>query len=543
MDSFRLLRTALPALILTAVLPSCSPRQSKVESGDRSQILYWGNMIEPADLDPQIVSDTQSQNLVMALFEGLTQYDPKTSQPIPAVAERWEVSSDNLRWTFHLRNQARWSDGEPVTARDFVFAYRRILSPAFGAEYAYLLYALKNGESYNAGKISDPTEIGAQAPDDHTLVLNLSHPVPYLPAMICHPSWYPLAQRTIERFGRVDERGTRWTRPGNLVGNGYFVLKEWKPHRYIRVARSPTYWNRREVKLQEVFFYPIDDADAEERAFRSGQLHVTATLPLAKIAVYRQEHPTPLQAEPYLGTYVYRFNVTRPPLDDSRVRRALAMAIDRERIVRDVARGGQRPAGHFTPPGMAGFTARADLPTDIDAARRLLAAAGFPGGRGFPPLSILINTNEGHRQIAEAIQQMWRKNLGINIGIYNQEGKVWNDSMRRLDYSIARFAWVGDYLDPSTFLDIMASDSGNNQTGWKNAEYDRLLDRARQTADTSRRYAYYQRCEEILARECPFAPIYYYVRLYLRRPEVKGWYGNLLDFHPLIGVYLDAAAK
>ena len=485
----------------------------------------------------------KSENIVMALFEGLTQYDPKTCRPMPAVAERWEVSSDNLRWTFHLRPEARWSDGQPVTAGDFVFAYRRILSPGLGAEYAYLLYALENGEGYNSGKITDSSRIGALAPDDHTLVLNLVHPVPYLPAMTCHAAWYPLPRRTIERFGRADERGTRWTRPGNLVGNGYFVLKDWKPHRYIRVARSPTYWNRREVRLREVFFYPIDDADAEERAFRSGQLHVSATLPLAKIGIYRHEHPTPLQAEPFLGTYVYRFNVTRPPLDDPRVRRALAMAIDRERIVRDVARGGQRPAGHFTPPGMAGFTATADVPNDVEAARRLLAAAGFPGGKGFPRLSILTNTNEGHRQIAEAIQQMWRKNLGIEIGIYNQEGKVWNDSMRRLDYSIARFAWSGDYLDPSTFLDIMASDSGNNQTGWKNAEYDRLLDMARQTADTFRRYAYFQRCEEILARECPFAPIYYYVRLYLRRPEVKGWYGNLLDFHPLTGVFLDPAAK
>jgi len=543
MDSFRLFRKALPALILIAALPACSPRQTKVEAGDRTQTLHWGNMIEPTDLDPQIITDAQSENIVMALFEGLTQYDPKTCQPIPAVAERWEVSPDNLRWTFHLRPEARWSDGQPVTAGDFVFAYRRILSPGLGAEYAYLLYALENGEGYNSGKITDSSRIGALAPDDHTLVLNLVHPVPYLPAMTCHAAWYPLPRRTIEGFGRADERGTRWTRPGNLVGNGYFVLKDWKPHRYIRVARSPTYWNRREVRLREVFFYPIDDADAEERAFRSGQLHVTATLPLAKIGVYRQEYPTPLQAEPFLGTYVYRFNVTRPPLDDPRVRRALAMAIDRERIVRDVARGGQRPAGHFTPPGMAGFTAKADVPNDVETARRLLAAAGFPGGKGFPRLSILTNTNEGHRQIAEAIQQMWRKNLGIEIGIYNQEGKVWNDSMRRLDYSIARFAWSGDYLDPSTFLDIMASDSGNNQTGWKNAEYDRLLDMARQTADTSRRYAYFQRCEEILARECPFAPIYYYVRLYLRRPEVKGWYGNLLDFHPLTGVFLDAAAK
>ena len=218
------------------------------------------------------------------------------------------------------------------------------------------------------------------------------------------------------------------------------------------------------------------------------------------------------------------------------------MAIDRDRLVRDVTRGHQLPAGNFCPPNVAGFTATASVPQDVPAAQKLLAEAGFPGGAGFPKLEILFNTNEGHRQIAEAVQQMWKKNLGIDIGLYNQEGKVWNDSMRTLNYQIARFAWIGDYLDPSTFLDIMRSDSGNNQTGWKNAEYDRLITEANSISDAPRRYALYQRCEQILAEECPMAPVYFYTRNNLVRPEVKGWYGNLLDQHPLKGVYLDAAA-
>ena len=524
-------------------LTACGKRETKVDAGNRTQSIHIGNLGEPNDLDPHIPDSQNSAAVVMAFFEGLTQYDPKTSQPVPAVAERWEVAADNLTWTFHLRSNAKWSNGDPVTAGDFVFAFQRMLSPKLGAEYTYMLFALKNGEAFNTGKITDPALIGARAADAHTLVLTLAHPVPYLPSMLCHTSWYPLHRATIEKFGAWDQRGTAWTRPGNLVGNGYFTLTEWKPNQYVRGTKSATYWDRAAVKLNEVFFYPIESEDAEERTFRSGQLHVTNTIPISKIAVYRKEHPELFHPELFLGTYAYRFNVTRPPFNDVRVRRALAMAINREQIVRDVSRGYQVAAGHFSPPGIAGFTAQAQVPYDLAAAQKLLAEAGFPGGSGFPKVEVLINTNEGHRLIAEAIQQMWRKGLGIEVGVYNQESKVWATSMRSLNYDIARYAWIGDYLDPSTFLDIMASDSGNNQTGWKNAEYDRLLNAAKTTADPAQRYAYFQRCEAILAEECPLAPIYFYSRNNLRLTSVKGWYGNLLDFHPLKGVTLEADAK
>jgi len=519
----------------------CSRRESVIDSGVRTQSLHLGNLSEPNDLDPQTADSQQTFNIIMGLMEGLAQYHPQTCEPVPAAAERWEVSPDQRQWTFHLRKSARWSNGDPVTAHDFVWAYQRILTPSLGAEYASMLFALRNAEEFYEGKLTDFSAVGAIATDDHTLVLSLRHPLSYLDKLVCHAAWYPLHRPTLEKHGRVYSRGSPWTRPGNHVGNGYFVLADWRPNQVIRLTRSTTYWDREHVYLNEVNFYPIDSQDAEERMFRVGQLHVTSSIPIDKIAVYKSnpELAPLLGQETSLATYFYRFNVTRPPFDDVRVRRALAYSIDRRQLVERVTKGGQSPAGGLTPPGTAGFTARSAVPHNPEQARQLLIEAGFPQGRGFPKFEILFNTNEGHRQIAEAIQQMWRTELGINATLYNQEAKVYSATMRTLDYQVGRYAWIGDYLDPSTFLEIMTSDNGNNQTGWRNAEYDRQIAAARQARDRNERFEAFQRCEEILSEELPIAPIYFYVRNNLRRPGIKGWYGNLLDLHPLKGVILE----
>lgn len=532
------LRLFLAALTLLACA-GCGSRETAVESGNRQQILHLGNLGEPTDLDPHIISSLQDFQIVMNLIEGLTTYHPQTSEAAPGVAERWESSADGITWTFHLRRNAVWSNGDPVTAHDFVWSYQRVLSPGLGSEYAYMLFVLAGAEDFNAGRLTDFARVGVKAADDHTLVLTLRHPVPYLPALVAHSTWFPVHRATIEKFGRMDQRGTLWTRPGNYVGNGAFVLKEWKPNQVIVVAKSPTYWDRDAVRLNEAHIYPIESSTTEEAAFRSGQLHITAQIPSDKIAVYKQTQPELLHQETNLATYFYRFNVTRPALGDARVRRALSLAIDRRAIVEHVTKGGQVPAYTLTPPNTAGYTAPPGFTEDVEAARRLLAEAGFPEGRGFPRMEILYNTTEGHRLIAEAIQQMWRRNLNIEVGLYNQEAKVWNDTMRQMDYQIARMAWVGDYLDPSTFLELMTSSSGNNQTGWSNPEYDRLVAEAGRTGDRERRYALYREAETILMNEMPVMPIYYYTRNNLRLPSVKGWYGNLLDLHLFKGVYLE----
>lgn len=519
---------------------ACGTRESAVEAGNRTQTLLVGNLSEPNDLDPQIADSQQTFNLIMALMEGLAQYDARTCEPVPAVAEHWDVSPDKLTWTFHLRKNAVWSNGDPVTANDFVWSYQRMLTPSLGAEYAGMLFILKNGERYYRGEISDFSNVGVHAPDPRTLTLTLTHPVPYLPKLVCHAAWYPVHRATLEKFGRPYERGSAWTRPGNFVGNGYFDLVEWIPNKLIRMKKSQTYWDRNNIKLESVVFLPIENTSTEESMFRAGQLHITSSIPIVKIAVYRNDpslRPM-LNQDPMLATYFYRFNVTQPPLNDPRVRRALTLSVNRQQIVEHVTKGGQIPAGHLTPPNIAGFTATANVPYDPAQARQLLAEAGFPGGKGFPKVELLYNTNESHRQIAEAIQQMWRRELGIEISLFNQEAKVYVETMRTMSYQIARYAWVGDYLDPSTFLDTMTTGNGNNQTGWSNAEYDRLIAAAETAGNETERYAYFQRCEEIIAAENPILPIYFYVRNNLQRPEVKGWYSNLLDLHPLKGVFL-----
>ncbi|MFZ9681714.1 MAG: peptide ABC transporter substrate-binding protein [Cephaloticoccus sp.] len=523
-------------------LAACSKRESAVTAGNRTQTLLIGNLSEPNDLDPAYPDSQQTANIVIALMEGLCTYDAKTSLPVPATASHWEASPDSLTWTFHLRPEAKWSNGEPLTAQDFVYSYRRNLSPGLGAEYTTMLFALENGREFYEGTVTDFAEVGVKAIDAHTLVLRLSHPIPYLPKLLCHTIWFPVHQATIEKFGRIDQRGSHWTRLGNYVGNGPFVLDQWKPNQVVRVTKSPTYWNRDEVRLNAIEFYPIEANSTEEAMFRTGQLHVTAQMPIDKIAIYRDDPRLAvfLHQAPMLATYFFRFNTLHKPLDDVRVRRALASSINRVEMVERVALGGQPPADRLTPPGIASFDPPGGFTYDPELARRLLAEAGYPEGKGFPNLEFLYNTNESHRKIAEALQQMWRRELGISITLVNQEGKVWSDTMRSGHYDIARMAWVGDYVDPSTFLDIMTTGNGNNETGWGNPEYDRLIAEATTTADEARRYALYARCEEILAAEAPIAPRYFYNRHTLRLPSVKGGYGNPIDMHPYVGVYLDA---
>lgn len=527
------------ALVLAALLVPAATRARPVDDAVRDRVLLLGNGAEPQDLDPQVMTAFTDQNIALALFEGLCALDEKTSAAVPAAAESWEISPDGLAYTFHLRAGLKWSDGSPLTAADFVASWRRALLPALAAEYAYLLFPLKNAEAIATGR-ADPTTLGAEAIDARTLRLTLERPTPYLPALTANPIWFPVNATVLARHDALARRGTAWTRPGQLVGNGPFVLAEWKPNAHVKVVRNPHYWDAAAVRLNGITFFPTENMDVDERAFRAGQIHLTAELPLAKVDAYRRTAPASLRLDPFLETFFLRFNTTRPPLDDARVRRALSLAIDRDQLARTLLRGTRAPAAHYTPPDCAGYTATARVPHDPAAARALLAAAGFKDGAGFPTLDVQVRNDELHAKVLEVIQAMWQRELGIAVTISPVEQKTWVQNQQSLAYAISTARWVGDFVDPVTFLDMFVGGGTNNWTGWADAAYDAAIATAARTAEPTGRSAAFQRAEALLLEQAPVAPVFFGVRSYLIHPAVRGWEPALLGFHQYKKVYLQA---
>ena len=526
------------ACVAALLAGGCGKRETLAAIGDRTQELRLNNYSEPSSLDPPVGVGNTEHDIMLALFEGLVSADPKDLSPRPGAAESWDISSDGRVYTFHLRKNGRWSNGEPLTARDFVESYHRMLTPSLAAQYSYMLYPVKNAEAFNLGKITNFSQVGFKAPDDYTLELTLHSPAPWLLSMMIHESWFPVPVAVIKKHGAIDDRTNPWTRPEYFVGNGPFVLKEWRINSHILVEKSPTYWDAKNVRLNKIYFDPTEDPDTAERMFRSGQLHSVPQASPSKVAYYRKYKPSLITVYPLLGTYFYDFNVTQPPLNDKRVRKALAMAIDRRAITETIMRAGEEPACFLTPPNTAGYTCQSRVTEDAAAARQLLAEAGYPDGKNFPTVEVLFNTLQSHKAVAEALQQMWKKNLNINIVLHNEEWKVYLDSLRRTNYAIARASWIGDYVDPSTFLNLFTTDSGNNETGWSNAEYDRLVRLASNTGNRAARYDAYQKAEAILLDEMPIMPIYFYTQPRLILPGVRGWYPNVIDEYDFKSMYL-----
>jgi oligopeptide transport system substrate-binding protein len=529
-------------LIISVVvtLAACSGGESNVAQGNRQGILHYGNSSEPQGLDPHVVTGVPENHIVRALFEGLAVKNPYTLEPEPGVAQSWEISEDGRVITFHINPRAKWSNGEPITAHDYVWSWRRALNPAMGNANAYMLFPVANAEAYATGKISDPSQVGVKALDDRTLQVTLNERTPYFIQLMDHYSTFAVHRRTLEKFGKATDRFTRWTRVENIVGNGAFRLKEWKLNRRIAVEKSDTYWDRDNVKLNGVVFYPTENIVSEERMFRAGQLHYTGSLPLDKIPAYRTMTDSPYVRAPYLGTYYYLLNTTRPPLDDVRVRQALSMAVNRERLNATVLQNANLPAYSITPPGTLGYQPPKLFNHDVNKARQLLAEAGYPNGEGWPGLELIFNTSESHRKIAVALQQMWKDALNIEITLSNQEWKVYLDSTRRLDFDIARRSWIGDYVDPNNFLDLFLSGGGNNRTGFADARYDNLiLQQAPQAPTPEERFAIFYQAESLLMEQMPIIPIYTYTSQHLIHPSVHGMPPNLMDSLNLKYVWLD----
>lgn len=531
----------LAGLCIGLLTAGCGPRTTPVEIANEQQVLLLGNGSDPEELDPHLVSGISEARILNALFEGLVRLNQDTLQPEPAAAREWTVDSSGRVYTFHLRPDGCWSDGTPVTAADFMFAYRRILTPALGSPYAAMLHVLKGAAAYNSGAEDDFDSVGIRAPDSHTLVIELSSPTPYFLSLLSHFAWFPVPRHVVLEHGAIDQRGSRWTRPGNFVGNGPFTLTRWSLGESVDVTRNSSYWQADRVLLNGIRFLVFDNLNAEERAFRAGQLHVTQTIPLGRIRHYRAQQPSPLHIAPYFGTYYLGINITRPGLDDVRVRRALSLALDRKAITGQLLQDIQSPAFHFCPPDINGYTTDFRLSEDPDEARRLLAEAGYPDGRNFPRLEILYNTSESHRAIAELIQERWRAVLNIEVGLINQSWGSYLSSRRRGEFDIIRAGWIGDYYDPDTFLGLFTSTSGNNPTGWSTAIYDEWIAAAATTSAPAERHRLFNQAESLLLEQLPIIPIYFYHSAYLIHPLVRNWPANLLDYQSYLDIHLAAA--
>lgn len=528
-------------VVILFIVASCSESINPVDSGLENQIYHHGNGSEPQGLDPHIVTGVPEHHILISLCEGLTIPNPNPNDMngyMAGTAESWSISDDGKEYVFNINKNAKWSNGESVTADDFVWSWKRILTASLGSQYPDMLYYLEGAYEYHNGLIDDFDQVGVKSIDEHTLQVNLKNPTPFFLGLLSHYSTWPVHKETVLKFGDIDDRNGEWTRPGNFVCNGPFQLKTWELNNKIVVEKNPHYYDASIVQLNEIHYYPVSNVMTEDRMFRAGQLHLTSTLPSQKCPIYIEENPN-LRIDPYMGTYFYRINTENEVLKDVKVRKALAYSIDRQLLVDKVTKCGQIPAYSFTPPGTNGYQPTTEIPFDPVLAKSLLDEAGFSEENPFPKLEILFNTNEDHRKLALAIQQMWQINLGIEVELVNQDWKVYLNREMIGDFQISRAGWIGDYEDPNTFLDLMRPNRGNNKTGWENMEYDALVQKANTINNQAERYELLYKAEEILIENMPVIPLYTYVRAYQLSPDVKGFSPHILDHHHPKFIYLE----
>lgn len=586
------------------------------------------NETEIQSIDPAIVTGVPEGRILRAIFEGLYQRDPKTLVPLPALAERHEISDDLKTYTFYLRRGCVWSDGTPINAHDFLWSWQRFLHPETAAEYSYQLYYLRGAKKYNTSQVEigdlveveladrpahasgrrqlfprgtvlhgtllkvvkpkrpdfesiekkeerekaearwrkrwvyhvridgsdrrfskdrldgaeqcehvllDFSQVGVKVLDDYTLQVELNDPTPYFLQLMAFYPMFPVNRACVEKYGSPD-----WTKAENIVTSGPYLLEDRRLRDRIRLVKNPDYWNADNIQLEVIDALAVNSNITGLNLYLNGQADWITVVPYTVVSMVKDRKD--FSCEPMFTTYYYRINVTRKGFDNKLVRQALNRAVDKQEICDAILQAGQIPARALVPP-IEGYESSQCGDFDPEAAKRLLAQAGYPGGKGFPPFKILYNTDEAHAIIAQKLQSDWKKHLGIDVEIQNLEWGVYQDTMRTLDYSVARYAWVADYADPNTFLDMFVTGGENNQTGWGNPRYDELIEQASKQPDPEERAKTLHAAEAILMEEQPIIPIYFYVSRNMVRPYVYGFYPNIEDVHPLRSLRIDPAEK
>lgn len=543
-------RAVLPIILLALVALTAGCARPRAPEARAAGVEYFGDVTppernvftfnlgaEPESFDPGLAVGQPDGRVCRLMFEGLTQPDPRTLESRPAQAYRWELSADGLVYTFHLRPGLVWTDGHPVTAEDFRWSWIRVLRPETGSRYANLLDCVRNASAFTSGELKDERQVGIAAPDDSTLVVTLAAPTAYFLDLTQFYTLLPVPRATVEKWGN------RWTHPDHVVSNGPFVLRAWRQNDRFEFTKNPRFWNAANVKLDGVVGLSLDDQNTATNLYKAGDVdwQPGGYIPSTFIPFLRKY--ADFVHSGYQGVYFYGFNVKRKPLDDVWVRRALSYAIDRDAIANDLMKKSRDPWGNMTPTGFPGYHHPPPVQFDPERARACLARAGYPGGRGFPKLSILISTSEDLRRMAEAIQMMWRRELGIDVTITNQEWGSYLQATKSLDFDITSRSWIGDYLDPNTFLACFITGDGNNRTGWSSSEYDRLIRAAARELNPERRLAMLSQAETILLDQSPVAPIYHMATNELIKPYVHGLYPTALNVHPLTYVSIEHGTR
>lgn len=516
MKKRKLLLLALAAVFATSVFSGCGT-DSATNKNEMVIKATFGN--EPETLDPGKATGVPEATYLGELFEGLTSLD-KDGQPVAAAADKWDVSEDGLTYTFHLRD-SKWSNGDPVTAADFEFAWKRTLSPELASEYAYMLYPVKGAEEYNKnGGSAD--NVGVKAIDDKTLEVKLANPTAYFLSICSHQSAFPVNKKIVE----ADKEWA--SNPEKLIGNGPFKLQSWEHNSKLTVVKNDVYWDKDNVKVSRIEMPLLDNMSTATSMFDNGELDLVLDPPVTDVDRLKKEGKVVMEKN--VGTYYYELNTKMAPFDNPKVRKAFALALNREELVKNVLHGTKTPAYAWIPNGFTDPTTKKDFREEagdlfkenIAEAKQLLTEAGYPDGQGLPPITLLYNTNENHKAIAETVQEMWKKNLGVNVEIQNQEWKVYLQTRKTHQAQIARAGWSGDYLDPMTFADYLLSNGTNNYGQYGNPKYDELIKKAQTSGDQTLRMQAMHDAEKIAIDDMGVLPIYFYVDAVALNPKLKG---------------------